>query len=105
MILDFETGSDVIDLRGIDAMLGRDGDQAFVFKGERSNKNAGDLTIKTYTSINGAENALGIDIDGLDGPGADVPVTVIFGNTDGGAADFGIVLVGVTNLTAIDFML
>ncbi len=46
-----------------------------------------------------------IEIDGQEGPSADVPVTVVFGNTDGGAAEFGIVLVGVTNLTAADFLL
>ena len=58
-----------------------------------------------YDSINGAENALGIDIDGQAGKGAEVPVTVVFGNVDGGAADFAIVLIGAAGVTADDFYL
>ncbi len=104
VITDFVSGTDKIDLRGIDAKTGLSGDQAFTFKGSSANKNAGDLTYKMYDSVNGAERALGIDIDGLDGPGAKVPVTVVFGNVDGGAADFGIVLIGATGVSGADFM-
>lgn len=105
VITDFASGSDKIDLRGIDANLGVDGDQAFTFKGSSANKNAADLSFKVYDSINGAEKALGIEIDGLSGPGAATPVTVVFGNVDGGDPDFGIVLIGATGVTAADFML
>lgn len=105
VITDFASGSDKIDLRGIDASLGLSGDQAFTFKGSSANKNAADLSFKVYDSINGAEKALGIEIDGLSGPGAATPVTVVFGNVDGGEPDFGIVLVGATGVTAADFML
>ena len=105
VITDFASGSDKIDLRGIDANLGVSGDQAFTFKGSSANKNAADLTFKTYDSINGAEKALGIEIDGLTGPGANTPVTVVFGNVDGGEPDFGIVLIGATGVTAADFMM
>ena len=58
-----------------------------------------------YTSVNGAESALGIDIDGQSGKGADVPVTVVFGNSDGGSADFAIVLIGAAGVTSDDFYL
>jgi len=105
VITDFASGTDKIDLRGIDAMVGAAGDQAFVFKGSSANKSAGDLSYKVYDSINGAERALGIDIDGVSGPGANTPVTVVFGNVDGGAPDFGIVLIGANGVNAGDFML
>lgn len=105
VITDFVSGTDKIDLRGIDALAGTTGDQAFKFRGSAANKNAGELTYKVYDSINGAENALGIEIDGVAGPGAATPVTVVFGNTDGGAVDFGIVLIGATGVTSSDFLL
>jgi serralysin len=107
VITDFASGTDKIDLRGIDAVTGTSalGDQAFTFKGSSANKNAADLTFKVFDSINGAEKALGIDIDGQSGPGAATPVTVVFGNVDGGEPDFGIVLIGATGVTAADFML
>lgn len=105
IITDFGSG-DKIDLRGIDAKSGTPTTHdAFSFKGSSANKAAGDLTYKTYTSVNGAEKALGIDIDGLDGPGAAGPVTVVFGNVDGGSADFAIVLLNRSGVTAADFML
>jgi serralysin len=103
VINDFVSGTDKIDLRGIDANAFKVGDQAFTFHGTAANKFIGGITYKTYTSVNGAEQALGIDIDGLSSKGADVPVTVVFGNTDGGGADFGIVLIGVSSVTASDF--
>ena len=74
IITDFDAaGNDLIDLSNID--------QLFTFRGTNANKNDGDLTYKTYNSINGAENALGIDIDGQPGAsGVGGPVTVVFGN-------------------------
>ena len=103
VITDFVSGSDKIDLAGIDAKP-QAGDQAFTFRGTSANKNAGDLTFKVYTSINGAENALGMDLDGIDGNGAAGPVTVVFGNSDGGAADFAIVLLNTNGVVPTDFI-
>jgi Ca2+-binding RTX toxin-like protein len=98
IITDFDAnGNDMIDLSGID--------QAFTFKGTNKNKADGDLTYKTYASINGAENALGIEIDGNPGAsGVSGPVTVVFGNVDGGNPDFMIVLLGTASVDANDFI-
>jgi len=57
-------------------------------------------SLLTHRAGNGCSGCAGID-----GKGADGPVTVVFGNTDGGAADFGIVLLGVSGVTAADFLL
>jgi len=98
IITDFDAdGNDLIDLSGLD--------QAFTFKGTNANKNDGDLTYKTYTSINGAESALGFDIDGNPGAsGVSGPVTVVYGNLDGGKPDFMIVLLGTASVDAGDFI-
>jgi len=98
IITDFDRdGNDLIDLSGLG--------QAFNFRGTSANKNDGDLTYKTYDSINGAENALGFDIDGNPGAsGVSGPVTVVFGNVDGGKPDFAIVLLGTSNVSADDFI-
>ena len=96
LILDFEKGVDKIDVSDLGA---------FTWKGHAANKNAGDLSIKTFGNINAAEKALGIDIDGVDGDSPfGGPVTVVFGNTDGGAADFALVLVGSHDLSNTDFI-
>lgn len=104
VITDFQKGFDKIDLSGIDANMLMSGDQSFVFRGSSANKNIGDLTFKVYDSINGAENALGMEIDGIAGQGAAGPVTVIFGNVDGGAPDFAIALLNTRGVTASDFI-
>jgi hypothetical protein len=98
IITDFDAdGNDLIDL----SQLG----QEFVFKGTNANKLAGDLTYKSYASVNGAEQALGFDIDGNPGAsGVSGPVTVVFGNVDGGKPDFMIVLLGTSNVDAGDFI-
>jgi Ca2+-binding RTX toxin-like protein len=104
VILDFSAG-DKIDLSGIDANPNEAGIQAFSWGGHSANKNAGDLTIRTFGSINAAENALGIDIDGIDGPSSYTgPVTMVFGNIDGGAPEFAIALIGVSGVSATDFL-
>ena len=104
VITDFVSGTDKIDLRGIDADATSFGDQAFKFGGSSANKSIGDLTFKTYDSINGAEHAVGMDLDGIAGKGAAGPVTVVFGNVDGGTPDFAIALLGVSSVTAADFL-
>ena len=97
IITDFDAlGDDVVDLSGLGV--------AMTFRGTDANKNAGDLTYKTYTSVNGAEKALGIDIDGQPGAsGVSGPVTVVYGNTDGGSADFAIILLNTSSVDAGDF--
>lgn len=104
VITDFQKGLDKIDLSGIDANMTLSGDQAFVFRGSNANKNMGDLTFKIYDSINGAESALGMEIDGIAGRGAAGPVTIVFGNVDGGAPDFAIALLNTRGVTASDFI-
>jgi Ca2+-binding RTX toxin-like protein len=97
-VLDFQSGVDKIDLSGIDANLGKFGDQAFTWGG--SGKNAGELTFKTYASVNGAENALGIDLEDHSGP-----VTIVFGNVDSGKdADFALVLFSTASVSSGDFL-
>ena len=98
IITDFDgAGDDLIDLSGLG--------QAFNFKGAANNKNAGDLTYKTYNSISAAEKALGIDIDGQPGAGGvSGPVTVVYGNYDGRDADFAIVLLNTSSVSADDFI-
>ena len=98
-------GDDTIDLSGLDANLKLDGDQAFKWIGTGANKNAGDVSYKTYDSINGAEKALGIDIDGIDGVGTTSgPVTVVFANVDGGTPDYALVLLGTPSVGSGDFL-
>ena len=99
IITDFDAaGDDLIDLTGLD--------QAFTFRGTSANKAAGDLTYKSFTSVNGAENALGFDIDGVTGvSNASGPVTVVFANTDGGAPDMALVLLNTSSVSTDDFLI
>jgi Ca2+-binding RTX toxin-like protein len=105
VVTDFRPG-DKIDLRGLDANSNVDGDQAFVWKGTDANKTAGTLTMKVYDSVAGAEKALGIDVDGIDGKSTYTgKVTVVLGNFDGGTPDFAIVLLNSSGVTPGDFYL
>lgn len=64
---------------------------------------AGDVTVRTFGNLNAAQNALGIDVEGLEEKGGHV--TVVMGNLDGDAApEFAIVVVGVKGLGAGDFL-
>ena len=95
IITDFDaSGNDWIDL----SELG-----TFNFKGTSSNNKAGDLTYKTYASVNAAESALGFDIDSQPGATVGGQVTVVYGNTDGKAPDFAIVLLNTASVGADDF--
>ena len=105
VILDFERGVDKIDLSGIDANTKVAGDQAFFWGGNSSNKSVGELSIKHFGNVNAAEKSLGIDIDGVDGESPfSGPVSVIFGNVDGGDPDFMLVFVNTPILGFGDFI-
>ena len=104
VIFDFSAG-DKIDLTGIDAMSGVAGFQHFNFIGSSSNKSAGDLSFKVYDSVNAAEKALGIDIDGIAGTSPyGGPVTMVYGNHDGGTPDFALALLGVNGVDQSAFL-
>ena len=83
IITDFETGTDLIDLSIIDANLALADDQAFTFT-------AGVAPTNTAGAVWTTE------------AGGD---TIIFVDRDGGGADMGIILEGVTGITASDFIL
>ncbi|HEX8124581.1 MAG TPA: M10 family metallopeptidase C-terminal domain-containing protein [Allosphingosinicella sp.] len=104
-ILDFSKG-DMIDLSGIDANTSIAGDQAFTLVNSANPKNAGELSIRHFGNMNAAEAALGMDLDGIDGPSTfSGPVSVVFGDVDGGGADFAMVFVNTPQLTVSDFMM
>ena len=97
IITDFDqAGDDVIDVSGLGT---------FHWIGSAANKSAFDLSYKMYDSVNGAEKALGIDIDGQPGATQTGPVTIVYGNTDGGSPDFAIVLLNTSFVDASDFIL
>ncbi|MEA3051982.1 MAG: serralysin [Sphingomonadales bacterium] len=103
MVLDFQPG-DKIDLSGIDANSAVAGDQAFTLVNSANANNAGELAIRHFGNMNAAEAALGMDLDGVDGASPFTgPVSVVFGNVDGGAHDFAMVFVNTPNLTVTDF--
>jgi Ca2+-binding RTX toxin-like protein len=105
VITDFVVGQDKIDLHGIDANANMAGFQQFTWVGEAAGKNAGELSINHYGSMDAAEKALGMELDGVDGKSPfDGPVTVVFGNVDGGAQDFAIVLVNTPVIHSTDFL-
>lgn len=105
VILDFAAG-DVLDLSGIDANTGLAGDQAFTLVNSANPKNAGEISIRHFGNMNAAEAALGMELDGVDGASPFAgPVSVVFGNVDGGAADFAIVIVDTPTITVSDFMM
>jgi len=90
VITDFLSGTDKIDLSGIDAntsLLAR-GDQAFTFIGQGAKFTAAAQLRYSYQVISGKE------------------YTIVEGNTDAGSvADFSIALLGHHNLTANDFFM
>ena len=101
---DFDGTTDRIDLSALDAIAGTSANDAFNWKGSSANKNAGDLSYKTFDSINGAEKALGIEIDNYSGAWSG-KVTVVMANVDGGAVDYALVLLGTPTLSTADFIL
>ena len=96
IITDFDgLGDDLIDLSGIALSS---------FRGTNALKGAGELSYKTFDSINGAEKALGIEIDGNPGAGVAGKVTVVFGDVDSNGADFALVLLNTSSVTEDDFI-
>ncbi|HEX8622867.1 MAG TPA: M10 family metallopeptidase C-terminal domain-containing protein [Allosphingosinicella sp.] len=105
MILDYQPGVDKIDLSGIDANTGVAGDQAFTWT-NAANPGVGELSIRHFGSMTAAEASLGFDIDGVAGTSPFAgPVDVIFGNVDGGAADFMLVFAGTQQILTGDVYL
>ena len=104
IMTDFDGTTDRIDLSALDAISATSANDAFNWKGSSANKNAGDLSYKTFDSINGAEKALGIEIDNYSGAWSG-KVTVVMANVDGGAVDYALVLLGTPTLSAADFIL
>jgi serralysin len=98
IITDFDgNGDDLIDLSGLGTL--------FHFEGTSANKDAGDLTFKVYQSVNGAENALGIDIhDHAGAGGINGPVTVVYANVDGQSPDVAMILLNTNGVDASDFI-
>jgi Ca2+-binding RTX toxin-like protein len=104
VITDFKPGEDKIDLTGLDANMAMAGFQKFNWVGNASGKNAGDLSVQRFGSMDAAEAALGMELDGFDGKSPfGGPVSVVLGNVDGGAYDFALVLVGTPTVTVSDF--
>jgi hypothetical protein len=104
IIADFDGTTDKIDFSDLDAKLGTAANDAFTWIGTNANKEAGNLSYKVYDSINGAEKALGIEIDNFSGAYSG-KVTVVMANVDGGGVDYAVVLLGAPQLSAADFVL
>jgi Ca2+-binding RTX toxin-like protein len=105
LVTDFDGVNDKLDFSDLDAKIGTAGvNDAFKWIGTNANKNAGDLSYKVVVSLNGAEKALGIEIDNYTGA-HNGKVTVVMANVDGGAVDYMVVLLGAPTLTADDFSL
>lgn len=105
IVTDFEAGVDTLDLGLLDANLNVDGQQGFVLV-NKGRGNAGELYTKTFGNLNAAEKSLGIDIPGYSGPSTDLgKITVVFGDVDGGGADFAIFLIGTRSVSLGDFNL
>ena len=98
VVTDFQTGADIIDLFGIDAKANTDGFQNFNLV-KNSHDKQGEVWTHTYNSARTAEKALGIDLDGVSGANRGGATTVVFGDVDGGGADFAFVL---TNAASVD---
>ncbi len=97
-ILDFASGTDKIDLSGF-------GFGSLDFTGIGANRDRGDISIRVFDSVKGAETALGYDIDGIDGTSTyQGQVTVVYINVDGGAPDIALSLIGTGGVTANDFI-
>jgi len=97
-ITDFVAGTDKIDLTGF-------GFTDIRVIGLGANREKGNISIREFDSVKGAETALGYDIDGIDGPSTYTgKVTIVYINIDGGAPDIALSLLGTSGVTANDFL-
>jgi serralysin len=104
VVLDFKPG-DKIDLSGIDANGGTAGDQAFTFVDHAAGNGVGELSVQHFGNMNAAEAALGMELDGVAGTSPFAgPVSVVFGNVDGGSPEFAMVFVSTPDLNSTDFI-
>lgn len=104
VVTDFRTGFDKIDLSLIDGNTTIGGDQGFVLT-KKGTGNAGELYTKSFGNLMAASKSLGIDLSGYEGSlQKSGHVTVVFGDVDGGGADFAFVLVGAKTVTLSDFI-
>ena len=104
VVTDFRTGFDKIDLGLIDGNTTIGGDQGFVLT-KKGTGNAGELYVKSFGNLMAASKSLGIDLSGYEGSlQKSGHVTVVFGDVDGGGADFAFVLVGAKSITLSDFV-
>ncbi len=98
-ILDFTSGTDKIDLSGFNF-------GSIELTGLGANRDVGDISIRVFDSVKGAETALGYDIDGIDGTSTyGGQVTIVYINVDGkGGPDVALSLLGTGTVTANDFI-
>jgi hypothetical protein len=104
VIWDFDqSGNDMIDLRGVDANPVAAGTQGWSLVNGSGN-GVGELSVRTFGNVHAAESVLGMEIDGLADSTGTGPVTVVFGNIDGGADhEFALILMGRHGVGADDF--
>ena len=97
VITDWSGADDHIDVSGLGTTMS--------FHSTSNNSHVGDVTYKSYGNVNAAEHALGLDIHSHTGAGGiNGPVTVVFGNTDGGNPDFAVVLLNTSTVAASNFL-
>ena len=104
IVTDFRTGVDMIDLGLIDADTTIDGQQGFVMVEEPTGV-AGELYSIVYGNMLAVSRSLGLDLSAYEGSlKGSGQVTVVFGDVDGGGADFAFILVGSKTIDASDFI-
>ena len=101
VVTDFKSGTDIIDLFGVDANANKAGFQNFDLV-DKSHGKAGELFTISYASAYDVERALGINLEGVNRRTRGGATTVVFGDVDGGGADFAFVLTGAKAVDSHD---